>query len=957
MAQGQSNPTPTPEAAPSDPIAQSIDQEMKEEKFGTPGQQVLTGIEGAAKGFAGPIATWAEKGLSDIGVPGLTPEEQEARAEVNPWTHGLAEAGTFAGSLLTGTGEAALLSKAGEAALPIAEAIGIGGKGAGMLGKIGSHVVRGAVENGLYQTGDEVSKWINDPNSIESAIPQIGLAAAIGGGIGLGGGAISEMWKSKIGPKVGGILNSVSKRLGGIEGIEHTPIDEIAANTGMELAPEIRSAMSDDPLAREYAGKLAQSPSNKGREFQESLQEARSNAGDALSQSLGYEPSAVPDEFDKNSHGKGIGEAIADKLDELVEPLKGEYEAHQGKFSGKNLDESIGERLDRSTAEINRAEKALTKAVKEAVEAQASGDPGKAIEAATKVEEAQGALKAAHTDAATPGTKDVLVEKLTQLADKEAWDPDGNIMKKVGEIQARIPKLKTLKDLTDLIQQVSEKLPFDPFNGKQNRAAGMIKGLLRDTESELIGSHIGSEAGQEAVESYRATQKAYSQASRLVDELETRTGKLGTTSQAASSLRDMSKTDAEKLARVFSGKNDADAIRFLNEHFPEAAEKVRSMHAEEILSHAKSDTGIDPHKVLKKLNALSPQQRDFVIPGGARSRVDAIETMIDHLKDTNRNWSNTGRQVANVMHDVSSSAVGMVAMLLGHNPAVSLLLGGLTKYASKEAPDAVRLGLLKWLGSNKPIEAGAFKTMVEMINSTMKGEALSNRATRALFSGANKVIPEHLFATTHDTENLDKKLKKVDQHPPSIEDANTMVGYYMPNHGMAMGATTANAVGYLNSLRPQSTKTAPLDSDIEPTHAENEKFNRALEIAQQPLTAVQHIVDNQLTSDDVTHLKTLYPSLYTRLSHKITDEMINHTSKGKEIPYDLRFGLSTFLGQALDSSFNPQEIQANQLAFIPSTQAHDEKQNAMTSPKASLPGMRDMKQGSRLSLHPLEEKA
>jgi hypothetical protein len=144
-----------------------------DEKYGTPGQQAIAGIEGIAKGVAGPAATWAEKN-----VLGVKPEDIMGREEANPWTHGAGEAVGFGGSMLAGTGEAALVGKAGEAVAGLA--------GLGEAATTGSKLAKGAVtaatEMGLIQAGDEYSKWILDaPNTPGQMVANVGLATLLGG--------------------------------------------------------------------------------------------------------------------------------------------------------------------------------------------------------------------------------------------------------------------------------------------------------------------------------------------------------------------------------------------------------------------------------------------------------------------------------------------------------------------------------------------------------------------------------------------------------------------------------------------------------------------------------------------------------------------------------------------------------------------------------------------------------
>jgi len=170
-------------------------------RYGTGTQQAITGLEGAAKGVLGPLAPAAEK------FAGVDPEEITARQEANPGTHMAGEIAGLAGSTMAGVGLGGALAKAGSL-VKIGEGVSIGSK-------IATGASAAAIEGALYQTSDEMSKYIqNDPkSSVESALVNIGASAAIGGVAGgafTGVGALgvpSKAWKAFQGTKVGEFVN------------------------------------------------------------------------------------------------------------------------------------------------------------------------------------------------------------------------------------------------------------------------------------------------------------------------------------------------------------------------------------------------------------------------------------------------------------------------------------------------------------------------------------------------------------------------------------------------------------------------------------------------------------------------------------------------------------------------------------------------------------------------------
>lgn len=154
----------------------------REEKYGTTGQQIIAGLEGAAEGVLGPIAPAAEKYIL-----GIKPEDIRGRAEENPLTHGISEAVGFGAGMLTGTGEAALLTKAGQGAVNALKL----NEAASISGRLASSAARVGAEMGLMQASDEVSKVILDvPNSIGDAAVNVGLSTLLGAG---GGAALKGL--------------------------------------------------------------------------------------------------------------------------------------------------------------------------------------------------------------------------------------------------------------------------------------------------------------------------------------------------------------------------------------------------------------------------------------------------------------------------------------------------------------------------------------------------------------------------------------------------------------------------------------------------------------------------------------------------------------------------------------------------------------------------------------------
>lgn len=178
-------------------------------------------LEGAAEGLLGPLAPLAETKLL-----GVDPKDIRGRREENPISHGAGQAVGLGLSALTGVGEARLLAGASRGITNLA-------------GKL-------AVENALFQAGDEVSKLIiNDPaQSASTAAANIGMAAVLGGGLGKASKEVSELWSIAKGSKTGAFLSEFKDRL-----VEHANTPGAVSKPG-GVASKLADSLINKGLAK-----------------------------------------------------------------------------------------------------------------------------------------------------------------------------------------------------------------------------------------------------------------------------------------------------------------------------------------------------------------------------------------------------------------------------------------------------------------------------------------------------------------------------------------------------------------------------------------------------------------------------------------------------------------------------------------------------------------------------------
>lgn len=243
--------------------------------------------------------------------------------------------------------------------------------------------------------------------------------------------------------------------------------------------------------------------------------------------------------------------------------------------------------------------------------------------------------------------------------------------------------------------------------------------------------------------------------------------------------------------------------------------------------------------------------------------------------------------------------------LVGH-PAVGAIIG---EKAFSPFITSVLPGLVNAFRKTANNAAG-IKAAVDYGMAAAKGDAALKAATRGIFrEGAEKsAIEPH----EGDRVKLDKSLKAAQINPEGLMKVAGDIGHYLPEHATAIGQMTANAVNYLNSLRPDTAPRNPLDSKLPPNPLKQAAYSRALDIANKPLIVLSRLGQGRLTPSEVSTVKTLYPALYAKMSQQVMDSIIQSKSKGDSIPYSKRLQLSMFLGQPLDSTMTPMAIMAAQ---------------------------------------------
>lgn len=869
------------QAAPEASIPQSgipegaipVDQfESQEDKYGTPGQQAIAGLEGIGKGVIGPVAPALEKAF------GVDPEAIRGREEANPWTHGIGQGvGLVAPAILTMGASAEAKALAGMATLPgimgkagtaaqLMTGLGAAEAGASLGFKIGAAAVGQAAEMAVFQGSDEVAKMVlNDPTaSAESAIANVGLAAALGAGLGGAGsaawnGAVSPLWKATAGPKVEQALSSFKDYLEGGKLLLPEQIENATKELGIEVSGATKAAMSGNAKYAQAFNELreAQNPSVIA-----DLKNINQMTSESVMKSLKLDPADI-EVYSENEAGKDLKNAFLKEYKDKYGPVSDALEKRNAEAVHISVPDDAkldlyGKMLERGMAKVGTDSPAY----------KLYSEYGNRLLAKDTI-----------------GQMDMLKT--------EIYNSAKSLVKDNNEKMA-------LHDIGSMIKDFQES--------QIDRAAS--KGLTKSAFEK---------SGADIIAERQAANQGYAKFSQMSDDLSKHIG-MGEFRGYKSLIDKMSdKKSAEQLLNAFSPKGDADLIPFLKEHFPETLEHVRQNELKKILKPAILSAKDEMPVNIKKLNdiiekGLAGQKEyiDFALPKGALEKIQAAGTLTNAIPAMKS--SGTAGWMSKLYSKMPASVMASVAWLTGHGPLAGLVGGHFAQVLGRDAPDAIKLALLRFVAADQPIKSEGFKAMVDFLHATYKGENAIAKASANVLRPGVQVISTSQMPTKVDIMKLDKMVAKIQARPEILMQSaqNDHVGHYMPKQQTALTQTTAQAIKYLDTLKPQPYQASPLDKPVEPSPIAVARYHRALTIAQEPMVVLQHVKDGTVQVNDLVDLKSMYPAVYQKMAQNLTNEISNAQANDVPIPYHTKIGMSLFLGQPLDSSMTPASIMAAQ---------------------------------------------
>lgn len=856
-------------------------EEQVQEKYGTIGQQVKAGLEGIAKGVLGPIPAMVQA-IPELGVKA---EDVKGREEANPITHGLGEATGLIGSTLLGTGLGGAMTKAGKAA---EAAAGLGKATYGA--RVSSEAIKQAAEMAVMQGSDEVAKQIlrSPDEASENAIANIGLATAIGAGGGaFFAGAASPLWKATVGSKAADeLLGMISNRAkGGAKLVLPETREAALKELNIEADPVIRSALSDDAKSRQFFSDLRR---GENPEALQAIDNIRKQSSEAVAKAMNLSPDDVL-RYDANEAGHSLFDTFQKEYKTKYQPIADQFERRAAEASGITLSDEA--KLDMRDQLLERAMTKLR--------------PGSEY----------GKIYEKYADELLP------LDNLGHLDELRS-----EIFNKTKGAQTDYNVVNALHDIRNLLGDFQEQQIA-------SKAADIAK----------MGIKEGVQEGENLIVDRSLANTGYKNFAKMSNELSNHLGVGEFKGFGTLTSKLENKITPEQLLKKFSIKNNADLIPFLQANFPETLDAVLANERQLMIKPAvlraakQGETPIDInelHKIISKQMSERSSYVDAVLPKDTMRKVEAAKTLLDAIPSPRDSGTPGGMKA--IFKHIPTSALAAIGWMTGHNPIVGAILGETASKLGIAAPEAYKLGYLRFLSSDQPIKSEAFKAMVDFMHNTYKGENTLAKATKAVFKGGAQVLSTSAIPDQDTRDKIDKAVTRAYDNPNRMvaEQSQGDLGHYLPDHQIGVTKATAQITQYLNGLKPRPLKLSPLDKEIPPSGVDIARYNRALDIAAQPALVMQHIKNGTLQPNDIVDLKSMYPNLYTNLASKLSNEMVNMEADHEDIPYKTKVSMSLFLGQPLDSTMTPTSIMAAQPQRVNSPIMNNGNKPSKGSPSA-----------------------
>lgn len=888
---------------------------------------LIAGLEAGASAASFGLSRQAENAL---GI--TTPEAQALREEANPIASGIGTAAGIVAPLVLSGGVAAPLVAGGEAAQLARAGLGVADllnpvvatsklgaatveavapavktaltglaetspKIASAISKVAPAAVGGAVEGAVFGVGQSIDEdALGDPDALgEHLVSNIGLSA-------LAGGALGGLFAAA--PIAYDVAKSGAKKV----------VEPIAEKINA-LLPWQKAAVESGDLAASI--KVSEFPQSE--ELLEKLKNFRTANKDAdATQLIGQE--------------RGWG-SFPEQLTDDVLIKKGADWLVQGQPTVS----SLTFKTERVNA-IKKIEQDLTNNIKTTMPGVSEAEAGNMFkESLNKEIQTQYApLEEAYRTIDEFG-ESLLVSDRSKNAIARNFLKDKNIRLGLKTPEAQMYRnvsdaIVNAKDIND-IRFIRTKIAGSVAqlaSGGEREAARVISERLTNMEENIIRRFAKNEMKTpqakakilSLLDQIRDTKSQYREFAQSINEL---TGGIGKSVKGAKTAQAyIENMNPQTIIKRAFNKNDVEFTQFLKDKFPAQFQIAKDFKLSELkskVSEAKNPIG----KAIKEFDSMSKEVRDLLFSKEEQRLFTDAKAWLSKLPER---MNPSGTAYTNAFADAFS---GIEKSMIANSRdfAISEYIGGASKsIAASEGQQKIGvLAKIKDL-SNKGQKS---------IESSSK-QIFSGKGTTASIGAASALISSNNISD----EEATKVMEKIDRHSTDPEalmnaahETTKNIYPYAPGVSAGMQKTLVAATSFLSSKVPKQTNQKILSPKYKIPKSEMIKFKGYLNTIKQPSSVLKGIKQGMVTPDQMETLRAVYPEMLSQMQMAVTEQLAEHLSKDKDLPYQTKLGLSAFLERDLVSSLEPMSIMMNQTT-PGSGMTGDEKQTAVKTTQKGL---------------------
>lgn len=151
--------------------------------------------------------------------------------------------------------------------------------------------------------------------------------------------------------------------------------------------------------------------------------------------------------------------------------------------------------------------------------------------------------------------------------------------------------------------------------------------------------------------------------------------------------------------------------------------------------------------------------------------------------------------------------------------------------------------------------------------------------------------------------------------PPSLLKSSDPIAAHFPEQNILLNEARGRISSYLTAQQPSKLQPRLAFDPPLPDAEATRSYDRALDLANEPLSVLNHVQDGTLLPEHVAHFQAMFPEVNALLQTKLTERITQAQLKDERPSYRVRQGLSMLMGVPLDGTLTPASMQAAQATF------------------------------------------